>query len=94
MRCKACGPAVIFSEVCVFLRLIQSFAFDIRDVIHFLRFPFLRAEEMNLARIQGLHLTFNILIISILYFYRDVKLTFKNVRVSFVRAPPTSCELL
>ena len=41
-------------------------------------FPLLRGSDVNLWRTQGLRIIFDTLIMSILYFYGDVKLIFKK----------------
>ena len=94
VRCKACGSAVLLIAFCVILRLrpflrlrrdmlfISSNAVRCRVFIRVLHvgfcFPLLRGSDVNLWRTQGLRIIFDILIISILYFYGNVKLIFNK----------------
>ena len=94
VRCKACGTAVLLIAFCVILRLrpflrlrrdllfISSNAVRCRVFIRGLHvgfgFPLLRGSDVNLWRTQGLRIIFDTLIMSILYFYGDIKLIFNK----------------
>ena len=79
---------VLPGNICVILRLLQCFAFDPTDV--FLSsdavqcrifISVLRVGAVNLLRARGLYSIGNILILSILYFYRYVKLILGTILV-------------
>ena len=88
VRCKACGTAVLLIAFCVILRLRRDMLFISSNAVRcrvFIRvlhvgfgFPLLRGSDVNLWRTQGLRIIFDTLIMSILYFYGDVKLIFKK----------------
>ena len=94
VRCKACGTAVLLIAFCVilrlrpFLRLRRDMLFISSNTVRcrvFIRglhvgfgFPLLRGSDVNLWRTQGLRIIFDTLIMSILYFYGNVKLIFNK----------------